>query len=127
MSTRAPGPRSTERAARTRRPGAAEVLLRVRAELVLSEDGYPGLPAVALRLSIPERTLKRHLREHGATFQALLDEARRRDALHLLGNPNLEIRQIAAALGYSDPPSFTRAFQRWTGERPSTVRGKLRP
>ena len=46
--------------------------------------------------------------------------------MRLLENPNLEIRQIASALGYSDPPSFTRAFLRWTGEPPSAARQKLR-
>jgi AraC-like DNA-binding protein len=104
----------------------AEALGGVRAELVLSEAGYPDLSAVAARLLTSPRTLKRRLQQAGSSFQVLLDEARRRDALRLLENPNLELRQIASALGYSDPPSFTRAFLRWTGERPSAARRKLR-
>lgn len=103
-----------------------DVVQRVRVELVLSEKGYPDLNAVAARLSVSARTLKRHLQRHGSSYQALRDEACRRDAMRLLENPNLEIRQIASALGYSDPPSFTRAFLRWTGEPPSAARLKLR-
>lgn len=33
--------------------------------------------------------------------------------------------RIAAALGYQDPPSFTRAFRRWTGTTPSQAREAL--
>ncbi|HZR34523.1 MAG TPA: AraC family transcriptional regulator [Nevskia sp.] len=99
---------------------------RVRAELALRENGYPDLAGVAARLSMSDRTLKRRLQRSGTSYQALRDEACRRDALRLLENPNLEIRQIASALGYGDPPSFTRAFLRWTGESPSAARRRLR-
>lgn len=102
-----------------------DVIGRVRAELVLSEKGYPDLRAVAERLSVSDRTLKRWLQRSDASYQSLRDEACQRDALRLLENPNLEIRQIASALGYRDPPSFTRAFLRWTGQSPSAMRAKL--
>ena len=58
----------------------------------------------------------------GTTFQSLLDEVRYRDARRLLANADLEIQQIAGALGYDDPPSFTRAFRRWSGRTPSAAR-----
>jgi AraC-like DNA-binding protein len=98
------------------------ILQRVRAELALGAEGYPDLSTVAARLDLSSRTLKRRLAEHGSGFQALLDQARHRDALRLLENPDLEIRQIAAVLGYRDPPSFTRAFRRWTGQAPNRAR-----
>lgn len=95
---------------------------RVRAELQPGRDGYPDLEAVSARLFMSSRTLKRKLGQQRTSFQALLDEARKRDALRMLSNPDLDIQQVALALGYTDPPSFTRAFRRWTGESPSTAR-----
>ncbi len=98
------------------------VVARVQALLRITADGYPDLATVAADLFVSTRTLKRRLQDCGTTFQQLRDEARRRDAQRLLANPDLEIQQIASALGYSDPPSFTRAYRRWTGQCPSTAR-----
>lgn len=105
-----------------RSPDRADLAQRVRAALTLGAAGYPGLAQVSSQLAVSDRTLKRHLRQLGTSFRRLLDEARLRDALRLLQNPDLEIRQIAAVLGYQDPPSFIRAFRRWTGRTPQRSR-----
>lgn len=106
--------------------GARPVSLkaRVRAELRCGRDGYPDLEAVARRLFMSSRSLKRKLERIGTHFQALLDEVRYRDAQRLLENPDLDIQRIASALGYTDPPSFTRAFKRWSGKTPSAARSQ---
>lgn len=106
---------------------AGSIVERVRAELSLGAEGYPDLAAVAARLRTSTRSLKRHLAQRGSGFQVLLDEARHRDALRLLRNADLEIRQIAAVLGYRDPPSFSRAFRRWTGQTPHQARIAAQP
>jgi AraC-like DNA-binding protein len=95
---------------------------RVRAELQPGTDGYPDLETVSARLFMSSRTLKRKLEHQRTSFQVLLDEARQRDAQRMLANPDLDIQHIAIALGYTDPPSFTRAFRRWTGKAPSEAR-----
>lgn len=95
---------------------------RVRAELRTQSGSYPNLQDVAARLFISPRTLKRRLELLGTRFQLLLDEVRYRDAQRLLENPDLGIQDIASALGYNDPPSFTRAFRRWSGHTPSAAR-----
>lgn len=102
------------------RPG--DVLARVRAELALGSAGYPALTEVCSRLHTSPRSLKRHLQQCGTSFSALRDEARQRDALYLLQHSTRAIQHIAQLLGYSDPPSFTRAFRRWTGHPPSQTR-----
>jgi len=104
-------------------PGPENLLERVRAELRPGTDGYPDLESVASCLFMSGRTLKRKLEQRGTSFQQLLDEVRYRHARRLLENPELDIQQIAAALGYQDPPSFTRAFRRWSGKSPSEARG----
>jgi AraC-like DNA-binding protein len=73
------------------------------------------------------RTLKRRLLEHGTSFTQLLDQARRRDAVRLLEDPLMDVARVAEALGYRDPPSFTRAFRRWTGDTPTSARHRLAP
>lgn len=103
-------------------PGNANILERVRAELTPGSDGYPDLQTIAACLFMSTRTLKRKLDHLGTSFKELLDEVRFRDARYLLDNSELAIQQIAAALGYSDPPSFTRAFRRWSGQSPSESR-----
>jgi len=105
----------------------ADVLLRVRAELVPApQGGYPTLDQVARRLFLSDRSLKRRLQEQGSSFMQLLDEARLRDASRLLEHSTLDIQAIAERLGYVDRPNFSRAFQRWTGESPGAWRKRRR-
>jgi AraC-like DNA-binding protein len=104
--------------------GPDPLLDRVRAQLAPGPDGYADLERVAAGLLMSGRTLKRKLHERGTTFRALLDDARFRHARHLLENPDLDIQQVAAALGYRDPACFTRAFRRWSGQTPSQARAE---
>jgi AraC-like DNA-binding protein len=101
---------------------SADLLDRVRAALVAGRRGYPSLTGVASRLHVSPRTLKRKLQLHGASFQRLLDDARRRDCIRLMGDPTLSLADIAQRVGYSDPASFTRAFRKWTRQTPSAFR-----
>lgn len=99
-----------------------DFLAQVRSLLGGREHGYLSLAQLAASLHISSRTLKRRLRDHGLSFQQLLDERRRRDALDLLADPTLGIAEIAARVGFSDPANFTRAFRKWLGTAPSAYR-----
>lgn len=101
------------------------VTARVQQELRLGQSGYPDLDAMATRLHMSSRTLRRRLQEEGTQYSALVDETRRRDALRLLGNPDLDIHRIAWLLGYSEPANFTRVFRRWTGMTPTAWRAQM--
>lgn len=59
--------------------------VRDRVSTALSE-GVPALSDVARDLGMSGRTLQRRLAAEGTSFQALVDEARRRLALRLLGD-----------------------------------------
>lgn len=117
--------RQCEQAERLLGKRTDEVAERVRRELVLQDDGYPSLEAVAERLSMSTRTLRRRLQEQGLGFMDLLLAARRRDALSLLERQALEVAQVAQMLGYADPANFTRAFRQWTGQTPSAWRASF--
>jgi len=99
---------------------------RVTAHLKPIPTGYPSLQEVARRMGMSPRTVRRRLREHGTSFQALLNQVRRRDALRLLDNAALSIGEVASSLGYESPASFTRAFTRWTQHTPSDYRRRSR-
>lgn len=99
----------------------------VRHHLVCKDGRYPDVAAMAQKLLLSERTLKRRLQDEGCSFQALLDQARHQDSLRLLGNPALAIKQVAEAVGYTDPANFARAFAKWTGISPREWRQRQRP
>lgn len=98
---------------------------QARSELRLRPGGYPTPAALAGRLNLSLRTLRRKLQQHGSGYKTLLEEARQRDALELLANPALEIQEIAGLLGYGIPANFTRAFRQWTGTTPSRHRQRM--
>jgi len=89
-----------------------------------SDAGFRTLDQVAERMHVSVRTLKRRLAEHDTSYSALLDEARRDRATHLLRAGELGVDEIGARLGYSDPANFARAFRRWTGISPRAFRKK---
>jgi AraC-like DNA-binding protein len=99
---------------------------RVRAALVARGDTSPSVVEIAKELRMSPRTLKRKLAEHDSTFTRLRDELRRQRALLLLDNRTLSIGEIAAKLGYTELPNFTRAFRKWTGQTPLAYRERAR-
>jgi AraC-like DNA-binding protein len=103
---------------------AGDVVGQVRAALRSTQGRYPDLERVATLLHVSSRTLKRKLKEHGASFHHLLEEARRADGIRLLRTTSLTIEQIAEQLGYSDPSNFCRAFRKWTSSTPQVFRAQ---
>ena len=86
-------------------------------------DRYvPSIQLAAAVTGLSVRTLQRRLREHGWTFRRLLQDVRFQGAQHLMGDPDMELTEVARRLGYSDPANFTRAFHRWCGVGPSEFR-----
>src|SRR5438270_7940585 len=82
----------------------------------------PRLEEVAVELRMSARTLQRKLLDEGATFHALMEEARHEMAQHYLRQPSLELNETAYLLGYEDPNSFIRAFHKWEGTSPGEWR-----
>ena len=80
------------------------------------------LESVAERVGCAPRSLQRRLREAGTSLHALADEARYARARALLEDPALEVKQVAAALGFSEQAAFHRAFVRWSGTSPGRWR-----
>jgi|JI6StandDraft_1071083.scaffolds.fasta_scaffold166462_1 AraC-like DNA-binding protein len=107
-------------------PPSDALLDRVRHALRSLPPQDVPLAHVAHALRCSPRTLQRRLRDAGTSLQALLDEVRYQRAQALLGDPARGLKDIAAALGFSEPAAFHRAFVRWSGRSPGQWRAERR-
>jgi AraC-like DNA-binding protein len=98
-------------------------LARIRSVIDgLALEGTVSLRAAARQLGTSPRTLQRRLNAHGVGFWALAAQSRFEIAIVLLHGTDLKVQEIAAALGYSTPGGFARAFTSWAGHPPSAYR-----
>jgi AraC-like DNA-binding protein len=104
-------------------PNADSLTDQVRRLLRAEPSHYATLEAVAQGMATSARALRRNLQRAGTSFQELVDEIRRAQALEYISSSGLTCEQIAAKLGFRDARSFRRAFKRWTGETPNDYRG----
>jgi len=90
-------------------------------ECLLKElsNGEISKRGTAALMHMTERTLLRRLKDEGTTFQEVLDHLREGLAYEYLRRPNLTVQDVSSMLGFSDASTFSRAFKRWTGRRPS--------
>lgn len=77
-----------------------------------------SVEGLAAELHLTSRTLRRKLSAEGTGFQTIKDRFRLDHAITLLGQQRLSVSEISLKLGYSDAPSFSRAFKHWTGISP---------
>jgi AraC-like DNA-binding protein len=104
---------------RRHRKGLAE---KVRDIILHEPRSIPALDAVAARLCMTTRTLRRHLVTESTSYRELVDEVRQTLAHELLTRGRLKMEEVAERLGYADATSFSHAFRRWKGHAPSEVR-----
>jgi AraC-like DNA-binding protein len=104
--------------------------LRGRVESLLMpilHTGDASVDRIAGKLGFSRQTLFRRLRAEGVTFERVLDELRHTLALHYLQGQRVSVNETAYLVGFSDPAAFSRAFKRWTGSRPHSMRRKPGP
>ena len=89
------------------------------------EHDITNISYVAGRLGLTQATLRRRLKAENTSFRILLQKKRVALAKRFLLEPNMSILQIAQKVGYSETASFTRAFQKETGQTPSRYRQTL--
>lgn len=82
----------------------------------------PDFEEIAERLHMTERTLRRRLREEGASYREMIDELRMHVAIKYLSDTHLTVEDIAVLLGFSEAANFRQAFHRWTGKAPRDYR-----
>ncbi len=88
----------------------------------LLPTGEPTVASVASVLSTSARTLQRQLQEEGTSFREILREVRLGLAVAYLRRGDQTVTEITRRLGFSETPSFSRAFKQWTGVSPTHYR-----
>lgn len=89
---------------------------KVRNCLMRSYPQWPSLEEVAEQLRTTPSSLQRHLAAEHTSLQWLKDDLRRDLAISRLSTSKVSLVQLASELGFSDSPTFQRAFKRWTGQ-----------
>ncbi|MEE4025478.1 AraC family transcriptional regulator ligand-binding domain-containing protein [Gordonia sp. PKS22-38] len=91
----------------------------------LLPTGAYSADVVADHLHLHRRTLQRRLMDEGVTYASVLDEQRRDLAVRYLGQPEMQVGQIAVLLGYTEQSAFNRAFRRWFATSPRAFRRSI--
>ncbi len=90
----------------------------------LLPSGRAQMKDAAKELGMGPRTLQRRLAEENTTWLAVLNQTRERLARHYLRTTALSPAEVSFLLGFEDPNSLFRAFQRWTGTTPESWRAE---
>lgn len=94
----------------------------VTALLIEQIASPPGLDATASVLGVSPRSLRRKLAESGTSYQKLLDSVRLKVAHRLLTATDMPVASVGYELGFDNASDFGRAFKRWSGQSPLSVR-----
>lgn len=82
--------------------------------------------AIARKLHMSERTLRRKLDAEGIGLREMVDDERKRLALDKVLDESLSMDAIASDLGFTTAQALHRAFRRWTGGTVQAYRAKHR-
>lgn len=83
---------------------------------------WPGAATIARQLGLSRSSLHRALSDAGHSLTAIKAEQRQTQTQRLLSRTDLPIAEIAARVGYADESAFYRAFHRWFGTTPGSIR-----
>ena len=81
-----------------------------------------SLEEIAEKLHMTPQTLRRRLKDEGASFQDIKDQLRRDLAIYYLNDTDLSVQEITEKLGFAETSNFHRAFKKWTGTTPRKYR-----
>lgn len=104
--------------------GRAGLAGAIRQLLTLAPDQPMTMPAIARRMGITERTLRRRLESENTRFADIVDDVRKRVALQYVQTTGMSADDIAAGTGFSDTSNLRRAIKRWTGQTLGELRRK---
>ena len=76
-------------------------------------------------LGLTSEQFSTRLHEEEVNYEDVVDEVRLSLARTYLAEGRLNLMDVALLLGYVELPSFTRDFERWTGECPEDYRRRF--
>lgn len=87
-----------------------------------NQEMLPNIKTFADITGMSSRTLQRRLNEEDTSYFEVIDQWRFKNALKLLANPGLKVKDVSEQLFYANVPNFERAFRRWTKTTPHRYR-----
>lgn len=99
-----------------------ELCYQVQTILMNGKTRIPSLSEIANLLHLSPRTLRRRLEANQTSYNRLVEEVRKKRAIHYLLDTSLTTEAISEKLSYSDAANFRHAFKRWTGTAPREFR-----
>lgn len=103
-----------------------DIVDRVRRIIYESPCDRRDVDAVASKLCMSSRTLRRQLANADTSFRSVLNEVRQALAIDYLCSTDLSVDEISFLLGYSETSNFRHAFKQWTSESPTSYRNQRR-
>ena len=95
---------------------------RVQQFLSRKPGYYPNMVDIAKELHMTPRTLRRRLKDEGATYRDIVLQLRLDLACQYLRNTQLSIKEIAYLLDYASPTVFHRSFSKRYQQSPKAYR-----
>ncbi len=84
--------------------------------LLNAPSQFPSMTVVAAQLGLQERTLRRRLAAEDSSYEAIVDDVRRKLAIEYLQMTRMSVDDVAWKVGFSDSANLRRAIRRWTGK-----------
>lgn len=81
--------------------------------LQMSTPLLPSLSQVSAQFAMSDRNFQRKLRSHGQSFRSLTNEVKQQLAQYLQEGGKMKVKDIAYALGYSEPSAYLHALKNW--------------
>jgi AraC-like DNA-binding protein len=93
-----------------------QLLLKLQSLMARQRNTRLSEDEAARELGLSRRTLVRRLSAGGTSFRQMLDAELKARARAMLDEGRLSRTQMAKALGFEDPTSFSRSCRRWFGD-----------
>lgn len=96
-----------------------ENLLIENAIKMLLATGDCNVHNISLCMGIHPKKLQRKLKENGTNYRDVLENIRKKEAIHIMNTTNIHLTDLALQLGYSELSIFSRCFKSWFGISPT--------
>jgi len=90
--------------------------------LMRAPNQFLSTQAIAEKMGMTERTLRRRLTDEDSSYAQIIDEVRKKLALEYLRTTRMSVEDIAWKVGFSDSSNLRRAVRRWTGRTVGNIR-----
>lgn len=81
--------------------------------LQMSTPMLPSLSQVSAQFAMSDRNFQRKLRSQGESFRSITNEVKQQLAYYLQEGGKMKVKDIAYALGYSEPSAYLHAVKNW--------------